>query len=42
MKKHMFVICVAAFALALTFTLVGCRPQGFRDQEQQRQQRRHC
>jgi len=24
MKKHMFVICVAAFALALTFMLVGC------------------
>ncbi len=25
MKKHVFVICVAAFALTLTFTLVGCR-----------------
>ena len=25
MKKHMFVICVAASALALTFMLVGCR-----------------
>ena len=24
MKKHMFVICVAASALALTFMLVGC------------------
>ena len=24
MKKHMLVICVAAFALALTFMLVGC------------------
>ncbi len=24
MKKHMFVTCVAASALALTFTLVGC------------------
>jgi len=25
MKKHMLVICVAAFALTWTFTLVGCR-----------------
>jgi len=25
MKKHLLVICVAVFALALTFTLVGCR-----------------
>jgi uncharacterized lipoprotein NlpE involved in copper resistance len=25
MKKHVLVICVAASALALTFTLVGCR-----------------
>jgi len=24
MKKHMLVICVVAFALTLTFTLVGC------------------
>ena len=25
MKKHVLVICVAAFALMWTFTLVGCR-----------------